>query len=215
MNRTLNALVVAGCVAPLLAGCATKGALRDAMAEQRTALETERTERMAADDRLDGDIETLQAELAELRRDLQALETDFDARIAAVEEGLQFALPVHFSYDEAMVRPQDMAALERFTEIINEHYAGAVVTVEGFADPAGSARYNMELSQRRADAVRDQLMSLGIQAQLRAQGYGEDRTVVPEAEKDEPGAELNRRVVFVVESPGTAAAITMLENGGL
>jgi peptidoglycan-associated lipoprotein len=113
-----------------------------------------------------------------------------------------------------MVRPEDTAALEQFAHIVSEHYTGALVTVEGFTDPAGSTAYNNALAQRRADAVRDRLVELGIRAQLRTVGYGEDRLVVPDAEKDDPGAELNRRVVFVVESPTAARAITMLEESG-
>ena len=49
-------------------------------------------------------------------------------------------------------------------------------------------------------------MGQGIQAELRAVGMGENRPVVPGAAKDDPGAELNRRVVFVVESPAARRA---------
>lgn len=181
-----------------VSGCATRGALDEAVNQQQAALEAaieeERSERMAADERLASD-------LAELRDDLNALRTDFNAEIEAVARGLQFALPVHFAFDEAEVRSTDRAALERFASVVNSHYGGAVVTVEGFADPAGSQAYNRALAQRRAEAVRDRLISIGIQAQLRTVGYGEDRLVVPGASRDQPGAELNRRVVFVIESP--------------
>lgn len=192
-----------------LTGCATKGALQDAMDQRQTALEEameqERSERMAAD-------EQLASQLADLRSDLEAMRSDFNAQIEAVARGLQFALPVHFAFDEAAVRQTDHAALERFAAVVNQHYAGAVVTVEGFADPAGPAEYNRSLAQRRAEAVRDQLMEIGIQAQLRAVGYGEDRLVVEGASRDDPGAELNRRVVFVIESPSAAVEMSSSEG---
>ncbi len=191
--------------------CATKGALRDAVSQQQAALEaglqTERSARMAAD-------QQLQNELAQLRADLESLRTDFNAKIEAVAQGLQFVLPVHFAFNEAEVRPMDDAALERFASIVNKHYSGATVTVEGFTDPAGSAAYNKRLSQKRAEAVRDRLMQGGIQAQLRAVGYGENRLVVPGATKDEAGAELNRRVVFVIETPGQAGSMAASQPGG-
>jgi outer membrane protein OmpA-like peptidoglycan-associated protein len=180
--------------------CATRGALQEAVERQQAALETERAERIAADERLASD-------LAALRADLEAMRTEFNAEIEAVAQGLQFMLPVHFAFDEAEIRPSDVPALEAFTSIVNRHYTGSLVTVEGFADPAGPVAYNRALSQRRAEAVRDRLVQTGIQAQVRPVGYGEDRLVVPGAAKDDPGAELNRRVVFVIESPPQAAGV--------
>lgn len=206
MTRTA-AVVLLGSLA--VTGCATKGALQDAVDQQQAALEEaiqqERSERQAADERLANDI-------SELRQDLEALRTDFNAQIEAVAQGLEFAMPVHFAFDAADVRSQDQQALERFASVVNKHYAGSVVTVEGFADPAGSAAYNKNLAQKRAEAVRDRLVQIGIQAQLRAVGYGEDRLVVEGAAKDDPGAQLNRRVVFVVETP--ADAVTVERAGG-
>jgi peptidoglycan-associated lipoprotein len=190
------ALLVAGLV---VSGCATKGALNKAMTEQRAALDAERAERVAADERLSAD-------LAQLRTDLQAMRTEFGAKISAVESGLSFALPVHFSFDDANVQSGDRAALDRFAQIVTRHYTGAVVTVEGFADPAGSRTYNQRLSSQRADAVRAYLLTRNITAQVRSVGYGEDRLVVPNAAKDDAGAELNRRVVFVIESPSARNA---------
>jgi outer membrane protein OmpA-like peptidoglycan-associated protein len=201
ITRTATAVLIG----TVLTGCATRGALRDAMAEQQAALDTERAERIAADERLARD-------LAALRSDIEALRTEFGAQIEAVAEGLQFAMPVHFAFDDDQVRAEDYESLERFARVVNRHYAGSLVTVEGFADPAGSVAYNRALSQRRAEAVRDRLMAEGIRAQLRPIGYGKDRLVVPDAAKDDPGAELNRRVVFVIETPGQSQAAVTAGN---
>lgn len=194
-----------------LSACATKGHVRTAVEQERAAwnaaVQAERAERVASDERL-------AADLASLRSDLQAMRTEFDADITAVAQGLQFILPVHFGYDDTTVRSDAMDALTRFADIVSRHYTGALVTVEGFADPAGSQSYNVALSTRRAEAVRDYLMEQGISAQLRVVGYGEDRLVVPDASKDDAGAELNRRVVFVIESPSAGRPITMLESEG-
>jgi peptidoglycan-associated lipoprotein len=122
---------------------------------------------------------------------------------------VKFAFPVHFAYDDATVREQDRAALDRFAQVVNKYYNGAQITVEGFADPAGSTRYNMGLSKRRADSVREYLVSQGMSdAALRSIGYGESRQVRPGAAGTTEGAELNRRVVFVVETPANTAAVT-------
>jgi outer membrane protein OmpA-like peptidoglycan-associated protein len=183
-----------------LSACATKGFVRKGLAEQTAALDSERTARTQAD-------EAQRAEIASLRTDLQTLRTEFGAKITEVSEGLKFAFPVHFAYNDATVRTEDSAALDRFANVVSKHYTGAKVTVEGFADPAGSQRYNIALSQRRADAVKAYVASKGLDGSLiETVGYGESRQVARGAEKDQPGAELNRRVVFVIESPANADA---------
>lgn len=184
------------------AGCATKSQLRRGLEEQAAAqaaaLEAERMERIAGDQRLAADVGAMNTDLAGLR-------TDFGVRIAQLEDGLEFAVPVHFAFDAAEVHDGVRPALDRFAELAQRHYPGAMITVEGFADPAGAAAYNRQLSRRRAEAVRSYLISRGLAAgQLRAVGYGEDRLVVPGAAGDASGAELNRRVVFVVETPELA-----------
>jgi outer membrane protein OmpA-like peptidoglycan-associated protein len=187
-----------------LSACATKGYVNkrvDAQAVAQTAaLDSERTARTQAD-------EAQRAEIASLRTDLGALRTEFGAKITEISQGLQFAFPVHFAYNDATVRTEDAAALDRFANVVSKHYNGAKVTVEGFADPAGSSRYNVALSQRRAEAVKAYVSSKGLDASLiNTVGYGETRQVSRGAYGDQPGAELNRRVVFVIESPANAEA---------
>ena len=196
-----------------LSACATQSQLRH-------GFEVEGAARMAADSAQQAELaahrEALaahQAELARLRTDLTALRTEFGAKISEVADGLRFAMPVHFAYDDASVRQADAPALDRFARVVRKYYPGSKVTVEGFADPAGTASYNIALSQRRADAVRGFITSRGIDGSLVSTvGYGETR-LVTRAERDMPGAELNRRVVFVIETPPDNAARTMAMLG--
>lgn len=203
-RRVGGAVVILAALA--VSGCATKGALRKGLDEQRALLDAERSERVATDERLAADV-------AQLRTDLEALRTEFGAKIAAVENGIKFAFPVTFAYDDATVQSADIAALDRFAEVVSKHYTGSVVTVEGFADPAGSRAYNARLSERRATSVREHLVGKSIQAEIRTVGYGENRLVVPGAEKDDPGAQMNRRVVFVIESTSPPAARVTASTG--
>jgi outer membrane protein OmpA-like peptidoglycan-associated protein len=199
--------------AVLTTGCVTKSTFRREMNDRRTETRAERAERLAADSALDAKFTT---ELASLRQELQTLRTDFGAKITALETGMRFAFPVNFAFDDATVREEDRAALERFAAVAQKFYPGAVITVEGFADPAGSARYNLNLSRRRAENVRQLLVERGLSAEsVRPVGYGETRLVVAGAERDEPGAEKNRRVVFVVESHGDATAPRPVAAGEL
>lgn len=203
MNVPMRTAVL--CTAGLfsLTACATKGALRRGLDEQRVSIENERLARLTADSAQRADT---QREIASLRTDLQGLRTEFGAKIAEVAQGLQFAFPVHFGFNDAAIRDADVAALNRFSAVVQKHYPGARVTVEGFADPAGSVAYNISLSQRRADAVKQFVTGKGIDPTLiEAIGYGKTRLVNRSASRDMPGAELNRRVVFVIETPANSA----------
>ena len=208
MKHTLRIAVLCSAGVFSLTACATRGALRRGLDEQRTAIESERVARMQADSAQRA--ETAQ-EIASLRTDLQGLRTEFGAKIAQVSEGMQFAFPVHFAYDDARVRDADMAALDRFASVVQKHYPGAHLTVEGFADPAGTSSYNLALSKRRAESVKQYVASKGVDPSLvNAIGYGKTRLVARNASGGMPGAELNRRVVFVVETPANpdAARVT-------
>ena len=191
----------------MLSACATKGFVRDQVGMVRDTLgaqiATERSERTAADEALRGDI-------AALRTELQTMRSEFGAKITALEDGLRFAFPVNFAFDDANVRPEDQAALDRFVAVAQQYYPNATITVEGFADPAGSTAYNRQLSERRAESVKSYLVGKGMgDMQLRTIGYGETRQVNQGAWGDDPGAEANRRVVFVIEHVGNANAVAV------
>ncbi|MEO7455533.1 MAG: OmpA family protein [Gemmatimonadaceae bacterium] len=197
----------------LVQACATKGYVRNQVATSRLqsdsalalAVGTERDARVAGDN-------DNAARIASLRTDLDSMRTQFGAKIAVIEDGIRFAMPVTFAYNDANVSTADQPLLERFARVAQRYYPDSKITVEGFADPAGSDRYNLALSRRRADNVGSQLASLGLnKTQLRTVGYGETRLITPGAARDEPGAQRNRRVVFVIETGAAeAGAIAML-----
>lgn len=191
----------------LLQACATKGFVRQEVGVVRDTLSaqiaseiaTERTAREQGDEQLRSDI-------AALRTELQAMRTEFGAKITALEDGMKFAFPVNFAFDDASVRTQDQQALDRFAAVAQKYYPNATITVEGFADPAGSTAYNRALSERRAESVKSYLVGKGMNdMQLRTVGYGESRQVNAGAARDDAGAEANRRVVFVIEGVGSSA----------
>ena len=116
----------------------------------------------------------------------------------------RYVIPIHFDFDSSVVREGDMATLGQVAEVIRRVYPTALVTIEGFADPAGSREYNMRLSRRRAEAVKAVMISRFNlpAAQFRTIGYGEqfERQVAPGARKADPGAEENRRVTFTIDA---------------
>ena len=82
-------------------------------------------------------------------------------------------------------------------------YGGVSATVEGHTDANGSDQYNEKLSQSRANAVRDMLVSkYGIAAnRLTAKGYGESKPIASNETVD--GSAQNRRVVAVMKAEVT------------
>jgi len=207
-----------------LTACATKGFVRQQVETGvSTAVGTERTARTAGDSSLNstmtseftsvrGEISSLKTDVQSLRRDLTTLRTEFGAKITAMEDGMKFAMPVTFGYDDSSVRDEDRPLLDRFAQIVNKYYGGSMLTVEGFADPSGSTKYNQELSKRRADNVAAYLSQAGLTGvSLKTIGYGELRQVAPGAEKDMPGAQANRRVVFVVETKSASGQVSSVQ----
>jgi outer membrane protein OmpA-like peptidoglycan-associated protein len=198
MHPTIRTSLTVLLGASLFGGCATKK-------ELRLGLENERNERLAGEQRLAADIGALRTELAGLR-------DYFGAKIAALEEGMQVTMPVTFAFDDSRIRTDDYVALDRFARVVQRFYPHAQITVQGFTDPAGSRAYNQRLSQRRAEEVRAYLVTRGLsEQQLRAVGMGSTQPIVPGAAGDRDGAELNRRVAFVVEG---AAPVGLADNRG-
>jgi peptidoglycan-associated lipoprotein len=182
--------------------------------EMDTGLQALRAEMMnemqtgdaAVSDRLGGRVAAVERRMAALESDLQQMERDFEVSIAQLEDQLRFNVPVYFAFDDATVETADEAVLNRFGSVAQEYYPDALVTVEGFTDPSGSAEYNLQLGERRAAAVAAYLTGSSnlTDERVRAISYGEDtrRLVLPEGwGPGVPGWE-NRRVVLVIDHDG-------------
>ncbi|MBZ9538228.1 MULTISPECIES: OmpA family protein [Modicisalibacter] len=99
---------------------------------------------------------------------------------------------VNFEFDSARLTSQAESILDGVAEKLASN-PGVRVRLEGYTDSIGSAAYNKDLSQRRANSVKDYLTSQGIAAdRMKAIGYGESQ---PIATNDTPaGRAKNRRV---------------------
>ena len=84
---------------------------------------------------------------------------------------------VFFETDQTDLTPQGRATLDKQAQWLAQ-YNRYSFTVEGHADERGTREYNIALGARRAQAVRDYLVSRGIQAQrMRTISYGKERPV--------------------------------------
>lgn len=102
---------------------------------------------------------------------------------------------VNFDNDKATLRPEAMVILDQAAETLKE-WGDVKVEVAGHTDSSASDAYNLQLSERRANAVRDYLISKGVAAErLTAKGYGESMPVADNSTAE--GRFKNRRVELV------------------
>jgi peptidoglycan-associated lipoprotein len=85
---------------------------------------------------------------------------------------------VFFETDSSELTPQSRATLDKQAQWLTNYSQYTQFTIEGHADERGTREYNIALGARRAQAVRDYLISRGIQAQrMRTISYGKERPV--------------------------------------
>lgn len=122
--------------------------------------------------------------------------------------GTQIRMPDDqlFAFDSAELQPSE--ALQKLGTLLKRN-PNATFIVEGYTDSLGDPDHNVDLSQRRAESVRQYLIELGVNpAQIHARGYGATKFLVPprlvrlvegpELEAEIARQQLNRRVVVVV-----------------
>lgn len=109
------------------------------------------------------------------------------------------ASKVKFELDKYSVRSEDVSGLQHIAKLIKETKP-AHVRIEGYTDNTGSDEYNVQLSQKRAEAAKVYLVSEGIDASIiETSGYGASLPVADNSSKD--GRFENRRVEFVFTYP--------------
>ena len=105
---------------------------------------------------------------------------------------------VTFDFDKAAIRPEGAKVLGEWESRL-EQCSAVHVAIQGHTDSVGSDAYNLKLSQRRAEAVRDFLVEKGIAAaRLTTKGFGKADPVASNATPE--GRAQNRRVELVPAS---------------
>ncbi len=101
-------------------------------------------------------------------------------------------LGVNFMSGSAQLLPISLAVLEEVARSL-EAYPNVLIEVRGHTDSVGPAESNRDLSHRRAMAVRDALIQLGVNpSRITAVGYGEDYPIATNSTAE--GRTANRRV---------------------
>lgn len=104
---------------------------------------------------------------------------------------------IHFEFDSAVIRKESHGILDVLAETLVDNPAILRLEIQGHTDERGAEAYNLDLSQRRAEAVMEYLIGKGVEAgRLAARGYGESEP--RDRGHNERAWYRNRRVEFVI-----------------
>ncbi len=119
------------------------------------------------------------------------------SRIEVTASAVLLRQQVRFQFNEATLAPESYRVLDELAATLRTDPRVGRVEIQGHTDAVGAEAYNVALSQRRADVVRDYLVGRGVAPErLVATGYGTSR---PQTSNDtEAGRARNRRVQFEV-----------------
>ena len=111
--------------------------------------------------------------------------------------------PIYFDYNMWYIRKESKVVLSRVVTLMNK-YPGMVIEIGSHTDSRGNAKFNEDLSQKRANSTREFIIQSGINAnRVTAKGYGESVPIVKcktDDACDEEEHELNRRSEFVIKN---------------
>jgi len=200
-------------------------------ASTRSELETARTDLVSTLDAGGRSVAPTEAAVAQARYDcwveqaeeghqfdhIAACRTSYMAAIAALKEAMQPTRTtyetvqeeisrdtVYFDWDKSEIRADQKRELDAFLAEMRK-IEPVTLYIEGHADTSGPADYNAQLSLRRAEAVRAELVSQGMTVgelrDLQLQAKGEDSPAVPTG--DNVREERNRRVVVIATGQST------------
>ena len=174
-------------------------AVAEASSREKDSLRAAADAASRARDSLRAEVEAakrLNAALSELRTGGAGIRT-----LKQTTRGLVVNLSdVLFDVGQADLKPGAARNLDRIARVLQE-YPSYKISVEGHTDSTGSPQLNEQLSQERAEAVRQALVSAGLDStRITAQGFGATQPVATNATR--AGRQLNRRVEIVVLGAG-------------
>jgi peptidoglycan-associated lipoprotein len=199
-KKGLVVLVLILCVGLLLTGCPKKTVVKEEpsmrKAEEPVA-EREKAAKLAAEQ-----------EAARIREEeaKKAKEKEFEKSLVAKREpGIagevfesRLLKDIHFDFDRYDIRPEDTQILKENAALLSK-YPQVKVQVEGHCDERGTNEYNLALGERRANAAKKYLLSLGISTdRISSISYGEEKP--QDTGHDEEAWSKNRRGHFVILS---------------
>lgn len=107
---------------------------------------------------------------------------------------------IHFEFDKYDIRQQDIPTLKKVASYLRK-YSKLRVIIEGHCDERGTNEYNFALGQKRANSVKQYLITLGVSSsKIDMISYGEEKPLC--TEQNEECWQKNRRAHFVFIEEG-------------
>jgi len=197
-KKGLVVLVLVLCLGFLLTGCPKKTVMKEEpstrKAEEAVA-EREKAAKLAAEQ-----------EAARIREEEAKKAKEFEKSLVAKKEpGIagevfesRLLKDIHFDFDKYDILPEDAQILKENAALLSK-YPQVKVQVEGHCDERGTNEYNLALGERRANAAKKYLVSLGISTdRISSISYGEEKPL--DTGHNEEAWARNRRGHFVILS---------------
>jgi len=199
-KKGLVVLVLILCLGLLLAGCPKKTVMKEEPSMRKAeepVSEREKAAKLAAEQ-----------EAARIREEeaKKAKEKEFEkSMVAKKEPGIagevfesRLLKDIHFDFDKYDILPEDAQILKENAALLM-NYPKVKIQVEGHCDERGTNEYNLALGERRANAAKKYLVSLGISAdRISSISYGEEKPL--DTGHNEEAWAKNRRGHFVILS---------------
>ncbi len=197
VRKGLVVLVLILCAGLLLTGCPKKTVLKEEPSTREGMAEREKAAKLAAEQ-----------EAARIREEeaKKAQEKEFEKSMVAKKEvGIagevfesRLLKDIHFDFDKYDILPEDAQILKENAALLSK-YPKVKIQVEGHCDERGTNEYNLALGERRANAAKKYLVSLGVSAdRISTISYGEEKPL--DAGHNEEAWAKNRRGHFVILS---------------
>ena len=119
------------------------------------------------------------------------------ATVTVTAKEVKLTKQINFDPDSATITKDSAAIVQEIAMTLKEHPELTRVEIQGHTDNSGTPAYNKRLSQERAEAVRNAVVSLGVEtSRLTAMGYGQDKPLGPNT--SDAGKAKNRRVQMMI-----------------
>ena len=106
---------------------------------------------------------------------------------------IEYKFNITFDTNKADIKPEFIPEIKKFAEFLKAH-PNVKAEIQGYTDNRGNSKYNLALSKKRAKAVYDALIKLGVNPkQLTWAGYGSNNNIA--SNNTSEGREQNRRVI--------------------
>jgi outer membrane protein OmpA-like peptidoglycan-associated protein len=179
---------------------ANREAAIKAQEAEQARMQAEARAREAEQARMQAEAKAREAERAKAEID-ELLSQLSDLKAKQTERGIVLTIgDVLFAFDKATLSSEAFRNVDKLADFLKKHPNRSVL-VEGHTDSVGSDEYNLDLSKKRADAVKNALVAKGVgEERIATKGYGEKYPVASNNTSD--GRQLNRRVEVVILNEG-------------